>query len=147
MPQWLTDCLGAMAMKPYASTTGHRNAERVNAGLQLAAYTFHNQPYALITTKLGQCISSFYSLFRSDTVFPEKIIHLLQFAIAGTQLGIASTLLFNKTTCSISSDAELCLAQLYLESLYNGTLGIGWLPSEFSKQPYQPPIPVNALPV
>ncbi|RUR17720.1 hypothetical protein ELY21_10425 [Legionella sp. km535] len=138
MPQWLTDCLGAMTMNPYTSTTGHRNAERVNAGTQLISYTFQKQPYAVIATKLGQCITSFYSLFRADTKIPEKIIHLVQFAIAGAELGIQTALLFNEITCGLSSHQDLCMAALYLEVLYDGTLGASWLPSEFSKQPYDP---------
>ncbi|CAM2870388.1 hypothetical protein [Legionella worsleiensis] len=141
MFEWLTEWLAGMGLNPYTSTTGHRNAERVNAGTQLLSYSFQQQPYVMIATKLSQCIASFYSLFRSDTKIPEKIIHLLQMTISGAELGIQTTLLFKSLTCELASENQLCTAALLLEVLYDGTLGVGWVPSEFSKQPYEP---VNA---
>lgn len=139
MPQWLTDCLGAISMNPYASSTGHRNAERINAGTEVIGSSLEAfSPAGTIPTKLAQSITSFYSLFRADTVFPEKAIHLLQLGISGAELGLAITLLFNGSTCT-TMNTDLCKAIFLLKLLYRGTLLAGWIPSEFSKQPYVDP--------
>ncbi|WP_298624265.1 hypothetical protein [uncultured Legionella sp.] len=148
MPQWLTDCLKTMTdclgVKPYASSTGHRNAERINAGTEVIGSSLETfSPAGEIPTKLAQSITSLYSLFRADTVLPEKAIHLVQFGISSAQLGLAITLLFNGSICT-ATDTEVCKAIFLLQLLYRGTLMVGWIPSEFSKQPYEEPAEVQA---
>lgn len=139
MPQWLTDCLGAMSVNPYASSTGHRNGERFIAGTEVVGSSLEVfSPAGTIPTKLAQSITSFYSLFRADTLLPEKAVHLLQLGISGAQLGLTITLLFNGATCT-STETDVCKALFLLQLLYRGTLLVGWAPSEFSKQPYADP--------
>ncbi|AOW51798.1 TPA: hypothetical protein ACT9LC_000270 [Legionella pneumophila] len=133
--------LSAISMRaPYASTPGHRNAQRANAGSEVLGTTLETfDPAASIPTKLAQTLISIYSLFRFDTHVSEKLIHLLQGSIAATQMGLGIALLFTGTECEEYTDADLCKAIFLLQLLYRGTLLAGWAPSEFSKDPYAEP--------
>ncbi|HHT9952736.1 TPA: hypothetical protein ACT9K3_002603 [Legionella pneumophila] len=134
-------CLSAISMRaPYASTPGHRNAQRANAGSEVLGTTLETfDPAASIPTKLAQTLISIYSLFRFDTHVSEKLIHLLLGSIAATQMGLGIALLFTGTECEEYTDADLCKAIFLLQLLYRGTLLVGWAPSEFSKDPYAEP--------
>lgn len=134
-------CLSGMAMRtPYSSSTGHRNAERSSAASEVLGTTLEAfNPAASIPTKLAQTLISFYSLFRSDTHIPEKLIHILQASIAASQMGLSIALLFTGTECEEFTDADLCKAIFLLQLLYRGTLLVGWAPSEFSKDSYVDP--------
>lgn len=134
-------CLSTISMRaPYASTPGHRNAQRANAGSEVLGTTLETfDPAASIPTKLAQTLISIYSLFRFDTHVSEKLIHLLQGSIAATQMGLGIALLFTGTECEEYTDADLCKAIFLLQLLYRGTLLVGWAPSEFSKDPYAEP--------
>lgn len=83
-------------------------------------------------------MTSIYSLFRADTHVPEKIVHLLQGGISAAQLGLAITLLFETTKCTATNSSDLCNAIFLCQLLYRGTLLVGWIPSEFAKDPYAP---------
>lgn len=131
--------LSTISMRPYTSTTGHRNAQRGNAvaevlGDGLEAFS----PSLIIPKVLAQTLISGYSIFRQDTYASEKAIHIIQGSLAATQLGLAITLLFNSAQCVVS-DSTICQAVFLTQLLYKGTLLVGWVPSEFSKDPYTSP--------
>lgn len=151
MPGFFSNCLSAISMRsPFASSQGHRNAERGNAFVEVvggnlgASFT-----PALIATKFAQTGISFYSIFRSDTHVHEKMLHLVQGGISAAQLGLLITLYFNGTNCSTHVNNDICKALTLCFYLYNGALGLGWGPSELSKDPYDPlqaANPVNGQP-
>lgn len=138
MFECFTQCLSAIAMRPYTSSTGHRNAQRTNVASEIVGSSLETfTPAGAIPTKLAQTVTSIYSLFRADTHVPEKGVHFLQGCISAAQVGLAITMLFQAAACT-TTDTDLCKAILLLQLLYRGTLLIGWIPSEFSKDPYAP---------
>ncbi len=66
--------------------------------------------------------------------------------LAASQLALGITLLFNSATC-VASTTSLCQAVFLTQLLYKGTLMVGWLPSEFSKDPYVDAAPAVVAPV
>lgn len=123
-------------LNKYSSTTCNRNALRgvgtaeiMGTTLQMADARF------LIPQALAQSIISCYTLFRVEPHFGERIIHFMLASIALSQVGILITLLFQRKTCE-TTDYDLCLALLLTHLLKRGTYLAGYLPSEYSKDPY-----------
>lgn len=134
-----------MMRGPYTSSTGHRNSQRTNAVAQIAGDSLATfTPVAIIPTKVAQIMVSTYSIFRKDTYLTEKVTHLLQTGISSAQLGLAITLLFKAAECTTAS-TDICKAVFLCKLLYDGTLLAGWIPSEFSKDPYPPSSSNNTL--
>ncbi len=135
MPNIFTDYLKAMYNRPYTSSSAHRNAERLNVGVELVDTSINLlAPAAEIPIKLAQTCVSAFSIFRAELYPSERIIHVLQGSIAATQMGLAITLLFNGVSCVPDSNIALCKAIMLCQLLYRGTLLVGWVPSEFSKE-------------
>lgn len=138
MFECISNALKSMNMRPYRSSTGHRNAQRVNAGTEIISASLAEfTPAAIIPTKIAQILTSSYSFFRADTQGSEKTIHFLQACISGAQVGLAIALLFKSERCS-ATETDLCKAIFLTQLVYKGILLAGWLPSEFTKAPYLP---------
>jgi hypothetical protein len=136
MSNCFKNALSALSMRPYRSSTGHRNAQRINAGSEIISTSLSQfTPAAVIPTKIAQVLTSTYSLFRTDTNVPEKVIHFLEAGISATQVGLAITLLFQSQNCK-ATEGSICQAIFLTELLYSGILLTGWIPSEFVKDPF-----------
>lgn len=140
MPGFFNTVVSAIRTRaPFASSTGHRNAERTNAVTEVITASLQEfSPAAIIPTKFAQVAVSAYSFFRTDTYVSEKVMHFLQAGISAAQMGLAITLLFQGTQCAAFDSTDLCKSIFLCQLLYRGTLLVGWVPSEFSKDPYTP---------
>lgn len=136
-----------VGVNPYTSSTGHRNAQRANAVSEVVASSLAEfTPALIIPTKLAQSLTSTYSFFRADTHAPEKAVHLMQALLAAAQLFLAATLLYTSSTCT-ETKTTLCQSIFLSQLLYRGVLLVGWVPSEFAKDPYEPIPPPGGLEV
>ena len=79
---------------PWTSSTGSRNGERANLVALGLGELF--EPYTTIPAKFSQSIISGFTMFRSDVHNSERILHLIQALLAGAELGVAITLLFQR---------------------------------------------------
>ncbi|WP_019215756.1 hypothetical protein [Legionella tunisiensis] len=142
MPGFFETCKNAIAMRaPYTSTAGHRNAQRSNAVTQIVGQGLESfSPAAIIPSKFAQSLISFYALFRHDTHVSEKLVHTIQLLLAGAHTGLAIALLFQEGDCN-DLTSNICKAVSLCELLYQGTLIVGWAPSELSKDPPPDPAP------
>lgn len=131
------DVKKAISMRsPYTSSAGHRNSERSNAITEVIGEGLESfSPAAIIPSKLAQTLISAYGLFRSDTYVSEKVIHFTQASLSAAQMGLAITLLFQGAVCD-DVEGNICKAIFLCNLLYKGTLLVGWVPSEVSKDPY-----------
>lgn len=145
MPGFFANLRNAIAMRaPYTSSTGHRNAQRTNAVTQIAGQGLESlSSVATIPTKFAQFLISGYALFRHDTHVSEKVIHTIQLLLAGAHTGLAIALLFQEGDCD-ELTSNVCKAVSLCELLYQGTLIVGWAPSELSKDPPAEPAPAPA---
>ncbi|KTC96190.1 hypothetical protein [Legionella feeleii] len=143
MPGFFDNLRNWVAMRaPYTSTAGHRNAQRTNAVTQIAGQGLESlNSTAVIPTKFAQFLTSGYALFRHDTHVSEKLIHTIQLLLAGAHTGLAIALLFQEGDCD-ELTSNVCKAVTLCEFLYQGTLIVGWVPSELSKDPPPAPAPV-----
>jgi hypothetical protein len=145
MFECLQKVAGFFAIQPYTSSTGHRNAQRVNAGSEIISTSLAEfTPAAIIPTKMAQILTSGYSMFRTDTHGPERLIHFLEMGISCAQVGLAINLLTRGDNCT-TPDSDICKAIFLTQLLYKGILLAGWVPSEFAKDPYVPPVPPQVL--
>lgn len=134
MWEFFTNCFTRPST--FASTTGQRNTQRAMAATEITGTTLSSfTPVAVIPTKVAQTCLSAYSLFRTDLKLSEKMLHVLQGSIAAAQIGLAITMLFTAESCS-TDDTGLCQGVLLTQLIYNGVMLTGWIPSEFSKEPY-----------
>lgn len=140
MPNFFTTLWDKVSFpSTFASTTGQRNTQRAMAATEIAGTTLSTiTPIAALPTKVAQTCLSVYSLFRTDLKFGEKVVQVLQGSIAAAQIGLAITMLFTAQSCS-TDDSDLCKGVLLTQLLYNGVMLTGWIPSEFSKEPYTEP--------
>ncbi|WP_209025845.1 hypothetical protein [Legionella israelensis] len=128
-----------LSIRAFSSSSPHRNAERACGATQVIASSVQSlSPATLVPAKFAQSLISFYTIFRNDTHASEKTLHVLQGLIALTQLGLVVTLLFQDLDCN-EEEGFICTAAFLMDLLYAGTLATGWVPSEFSKDPYLTP--------
>ncbi len=140
MPNFFTQCWSKISFPTtFSSTTGQRNTQRAMAAAEITGTTLATfTPVAVIPTKVAQTCLSIYSLFRTDLKADEKAVQVLQGSIAAAQLGLAITMLFTAQACATDTTG-LCEGVLLTQLLYNGVMLTGWIPSEFSKEPYTAP--------
>lgn len=138
MFEWLTTCCRKASLRPFASSTAHRNAQRGILTTEVLESTLAAfSPTVVIPAKVMQSSVSFYSLFRGDTQPSEKMTHFLQAAVAIAQLGIGIALLYEGNECQDTSNT-LCRTAFLLQLVYRGLTLSTSIPSEFSKAPYDP---------
>ncbi|MDI9818980.1 MULTISPECIES: hypothetical protein [unclassified Legionella] len=135
MPDFFDKVKNAVSIKaPYTSSSGHRNAQRSNAVAEVVGEGVESfNPAALIPSKFAQSLISLHGVFRSDTHASEKGIHCLQFSIAAAHTGLLIASLFLRSGACDDLNKELCMAIFLMNLLYKGTLLVGWIPSEMSK--------------
>ncbi|WP_133127164.1 hypothetical protein [Legionella nagasakiensis] len=95
-------------------------------------------PSAMIPGKCVQSLLSFHALFRRGTHTSEKGIHALQTTISTLQLVLTTVQFFQDAKCD-EVNSTLCKLSFMLALLYQGTLFVGWVPGECSKDPYLNP--------
>lgn len=122
------------------SSAGHRNTQRLNAGLQISSGVLQNTAPAIITIKVAQTLVSAHAVLRKDTHNEEKLLHagLALLSLAQVALGIA---LYVQDDECILMDA-LCKSAYICELVYQGALLTGWVASEASKDS---PVPAAAI--
>lgn len=139
MPGYCQTFFDFFKVRAPSSSTGHRNTQRLNAGLQIS--TDFLQPFgpAVITTKAAQTLVSAHAVLREDTHNAEKLLHGLQALLALSQVGLAITLYAQNNSCSEMN--PLCKAAYICELVYQGILLTGWGASELSKDTPALPAP------
>ena len=142
MPNRITEFISNyIAANPISSSEAHRNAQLLNGGVEIANSVLTSfSPAAEIPGKIGQIATSFFTFFRNDIKLPERLVHGTQFFIAGTQLGLDITLLFNGVQCGVD-DASICTGILLLKLLYDGTLLVTTTVANYSQDPPAAPAP------
>lgn len=125
---------------PYNASSGHLNSQRINGASEvlISGLGLLNSG-AIIPAKLAQTLISGYCILRKDTQIIERLLHCLQFLLAGSQLGLAISTFLIDEPCE-NLDQKICRAVLLCKLLYDGTLLIGWVPSEvsFAQNNYAP---------
>lgn len=135
MPGLFSECRSRLPK----SSSGHRNTQRLNAGLQIVGQLANStidasNPAASLPITFAQTLVSASSVIRDDTHGAEKFVHLLQAILAAGETGLAITLIAMHEICTSNDINSICTAFLILKILYGATLLVTWLPSEASKE-------------
>ena len=115
-----------------SSTQHHRHVQRANGMSEvLGAALSTLSVAAIIPTKVAQTLFSGHAFFTPKLKPIERFAHGIQASLAISQLICVMMLFYKGNECHGESEKEsLCKSMILLDLLYQGTLLVGWLPSE-----------------
>lgn len=129
---------------PYASSKTNRDTTRSNIIIEAGGTTLEHaiDPVVLIPTKLVQILLGSYALFHQDTHYSEKLLHLLQIAVAATQFALAIELFFThglpERACPSVEPID-CKLAFFFQLIYAALILPIGVVNEYSKDPYTTP--------
>lgn len=126
---------------PINPTNSHLNVQRANAASQIFCNTVSGvSPIIAIPGKLAQVILSSQAIFKPHIKPLEATAHSIQATLALAQLTLFTLMFFKGEECT-QTTAFLCKLLEAFNAFYEGTLLVGWVPSEFSQARAMQPDP------
>lgn len=125
-----------------ASTSVHRNAQRMNAITEVASSGVGAlSPAAELPLIVAQAIMSFGSaIFSQGMKRPERIIQIFQGMLSALRMGLTIAMIIEDEDCD-THEIPLCKAALITYLLFVGVLTVSATLAESTKSEEEPPAP------